>query len=572
MGCREIPPNDHSGDDAAVTGTPFSRRDFLAGGISAATAVMLAKRARLGRAGHKLIQKAASVAPAGSSLSSIKHVVFLMQENRSFDNYFGAMGGVNGFTNFDPSSPIWNQSWPGSGHDPTLAPFHLDPETQLAECTYDLSHAWTAQHSCWDNGAMDAFVSTHTSGLYEGDVGTYGADMGTLTMGYYEGADIPFYWDLAQKFTICDNYFCSVLGPTHPNRLMQLTGSLDPAGTHGGPVLVTNSDVSFEFTCSWKTMPELLTDNGVSWRFYNPHGSNYQPRIGSSGEWISNNMMLYFEQFEKSVADPVTYKNAFGYFGPIVNGGLTSSFGLNDFERDVKRGTLPQVSWIIAPDGYDEHPPAPPVLGEWFSAKIIEALMSNKDVWASTVLFIMYDENDGWFDHVPPPNAPSGTSGEYLTASPLPSSAGGVTGPIGLGFRVPMLVVSPFSVSSLGAGTGSSGWVCSDLFDHTSQLKFIEKIFLSPGTIMGTGGLNMSNWRYDTVGDLTSALPLISNPETKKPKLLRTSSSISSPPINGECSSGQLLELDLPNPMPYPVPSPQVAPSAGSQTFTPTPA
>jgi phospholipase C len=547
----------------------FGRREFLAGGIGAAATIAMARREHLRRVGHELVKQAASVEPAGSSLSSIKHVVFLMQENRSFDNYFGAMGGVNGFNNFDGSSPVWNQSWPGSGHDSTLMPFHLNPDNQ-GECTYDLSHAWTAQHSCWDNGAMDAFVSTHTSGLYEGDVGSYNADMGTLTMGYYEENDIPFYWDLAQKFTVCDNYFCSVLGPTHPNRLMQVSGSLDPSGSAGGPILVTNSDSALQFSCSWKTMPELLTENGISWKFYNPHGPLYQPASSPGGLWVSDNILLYFKQFEKAAADPTTFKNAFRQYGPLVAGGLTSPTGMNDFLRDARSGRLPQVSWVIPPDGYDEHPPAPPVLGEWFTSKVIKALMSNKKTWASTVLFIMYDENDGWFDHVAPTTAPSGTPGEHVTVDPLPSSAGGVAGPIGLGFRVPMIVVSPFSVSSIGAGTGSSGWVCSDLFDHTSQLKFIEKVFLSPGTIMGTGGLNMSQWRYDTVGDLTSALPLISSPVTKKPKLLPTSPSENVSPVSN-CSVGELLESSPKNPTPYPVPSPQVAPTTGSQSFTPTP-
>ena len=153
---------------------------------------------------------------------------------------------------------------------------------------------------------------------------------------------------------------------------------------------------------------------------------------------------------------------------------------------------------------------------------------------------------------------------------PLPASAGGIAGPIGLGVRVPMLVVSPFSVSSLGAGTGSSGWVCSDTFDHTSQLKFIEKVFLSPGTIMGTGGLEMSPWRYKTVGDLTSALPNIKTPVSKKPKLVRTSPSVKSAPVGTECLADQLVELN-PLTSPYPIPSPQTMPTQGPQTFTPTP-
>ena len=133
-------------------------------------------------------------------------------------------------------------------------------------------------------------------------------------------------------------------------------------------------------------------------------------------------------------------------------GGLTKT-GPDDFAKDVKNDTLPQVSWIMSPDSYDEHPPAPAALGEWYTQQVLDTLLSNPKVWASTVLFIMYDENDGFFDHVPPPTPPAGTAGEYLTVDPLPATASGVSGPIGLGVRVPMIVVSPFS---------AGGYVCSD--------------------------------------------------------------------------------------------------------------
>jgi phospholipase C len=536
----------------------YSRREFLAGAVGTASALALARSGLAGLSGRELIEAAARVKPAGSRLSSIKHVVFLMQENRSFDHYYGAMGGVNGF---DTSSSAYAQTWPG-GTDPTLLPYHLDTETQMAECTFDLSHSWPAEHASWNGGKMDSFVSTHTSTDYEGA-------LGTMTMGYYENTDIPFYWDLAQRFTICDNYFCSVLGPTHPNRIMQMTGTIDPAGVAGGPILVTSSDNALEFTCSWKTMPELLTENDISWRVYNPFGTGYIPGPENLSMEVCKNVLMYFEQY----SDPQSglYQSAFGHYGPNVKGGFTDGVGPNDFLGDVKLGTLPSVSWIIPPVGYDEHPPAPPALGEWYTSEVIRTLMSNEEIWASTVLFIMYDENDGWFDHVRPPTSPAGTAGEYLTVDPLPATAGGIAGPIGLGVRVPMLVVSPFSVSALGAGTGTSGWVCPEVFDHTSQLKFLEKVFLSPGTIMGTGGLEMSDWRYNTVGDLTSALPNIKSPVSKKPKLAPTSPNLKAPPIGTECLPDQLIELNPIPTSPYPIPSPQVMPTQGPQTFTTTP-
>jgi phospholipase C len=535
----------------------FSRREFLAGAVGTAGALALGRSAHLGDAGRRLIEEAASVKRAGSHLSSIKHVVFLMHENRSFDHYYGAMGGVNGF---NASSAAFAQDWPG-GTDPTLLPFHMDTGSEIAECTFDLDHSWQAEHASWNNGKMDSFVSTHTSPNYEGSYGTN-------TMGYYENTDIPFYWDLAQKFTICDNYFCSVLGPTHPNRIMQTTGTIDPAGVAGGPILVTSSDNALEFTCSWKTMPELLDENDISWKVYNPYGPGYIPGPDNLSMEICKNTLMYFENYQ----DPSSglYQRAFGYYGPNVKGGFTAGAGPNDFLGDIKLGTLPAVSWIVPPVGYDEHPPAPPALGEWYTAQVIKALMSNKDVWASTVLFIMYDENDGFFDHVSPPTAPAGTAGEYLTANPLPVEAGGIVGPIGMGVRVPMLVVSPFSVSAKGAGTGTSGWVCNEVFDHTSQLKFLEKVFLSPGTIMGTGGLEMSQWRYNTTGDLTAALPNIKTPVAKQPKLAPTSQNIKKAPVGTECLADQLVELN-PYPIaPVPVPSPQVPPTQGPQTFVPT--
>jgi len=505
-------------------------------------------RSKLLKVTEDTVRAAAAVPAAGSDLGAVEHVVFLMHENRSFDHYFGALGGVDGF---NTKSPAFAQAWPKGTHA-TLLPFHLDPATAMAECTYDLSHSWQAEHASWNNGAMNRFVSTHTSSAYEGP------ELGTLTMGYYGSADLPFYYALAKHFTICDRYFCSVLGPTHPNRLLQMTGTLDPAGTAGGPILVTNSniltatDLAPEFTCSWTTMPEVLTDAGVNWKVYNPYGPNYQ-----AGKPLSmltcKNVLMYFHQYQQSV-NPRLYQNAFGYYGPnvpVADSGLTAPGGPNNFATDVKNNTLPAVSWIIPPDGYDEHPPAPPALGEWYTSQILQTLLSNPKVWASTVLFIMYDENDGFFDHVKPPTAPSGAAGEYVTAA---SSAATYTGPVGLGVRVPMLVVSPFS---------AGGWVCSDTFDHTSQLQFLAERF-------GVTVPNVSTWRQMTVGNLTTTLPTLTAPVTSKPTLPATSSNIKTPPIGGECTSGQLLELNSKT-KPYPIPKTQKQPTQEVGTLKRTP-
>jgi phospholipase C len=510
----------------------FSRRQVLAGGVAGATSLGLARVGHVRATGRDSIRRALASPAAGSDLGAVKHVVFLMQENRSFDHYFGTMAGVTGYDDTD-NRGAFTQAWPG-GQQPDLLPFHMNTKTQQAECTYDLDHSWGSEHLSWDNGSMGAFVATHTSSAYEGA-------LGVNTMGYYKKGDIPFYYDLAKKFTICDRYHCSVLGPTHPNRMMAISGTIDPAGAAGGPILVTGSDQgALQGTCSWQTMPEVLQDAGVTWKTYNPYGSNYQP---GSSYFVSKNMLLYFEQYLEDTSSPL-YQNAFSYCGTNVSGGLTGGTGPDDFALDVANGTLPQVSWIISPDTYDEHPPAPAALGEWYTQQVLDTLLSNPEVWASTVLFIMYDENDGFFDHVPPPVPPSGTPGEYLTVSPLLASASGVQGPIGLGVRVPMLVVSPFS---------AGGHIVSDVFDHTSQLRFLETLF-------GVTAPNISSWRRSVTGDLTSTLTSYAKPVTKTPKLPLTSDSITAAPIGTECNDAQLLELN-PTTAPFKIPKHQTIPT-----------
>ena len=529
----------------------ISRRQLLAGGVAGATAIGLARAGQVRATGHETVQRPLASPAAGSDLGAVKHVVFLMQENRSFDHYFGTMGGVRGFDDTTNRS-AFSQAWPG-GTQSELLPFRLNSKKQPVQCTNDLDHGWPAEHSSWDAGTMGAFVSTHTSSEYEGD-------LGIDTMGYYEKADLPFYYDLAEKFTICDNYHCSVLGPTHPNRLMSLSGTIDPAGVAGGPVLVTNDSLTaFQGTCSWTTMPEVLQEAGVSWKAYNPYGSLYQP---GSPAFLNKNVLLYFEQHVSDPSSPL-YQNAFNYYGPTVTGGLTSPGGPNDFASDVANGTLPQVSWIMTPDEYDEHPPSPPALGEWFTQQVLDTLLSNPEVWASTVLFIMYDENDGFFDHVSPPTSPAGTTGEYLTVDPLPASANGIDGPIGLGVRVPLLVVSPFS---------AGGYVCSDVFDHTSQLRFLESLF-------GVTAPNISSWRRSVTGDLTSTLPVLDAPVTKAPRLVLTSDSTTTAPIgpltggvDGECTAGELIELDQNPPVtPFTVAKHQKIPTQTANRLKPTP-
>jgi len=505
-----------------------TRREVLVAGMAGAFSLALAA------CGGDTARKAAGIAPAGSDLGAVEHVVFLMNENRSFDHYFGSYKGVRGFDDHSSGSlGVFSQSWPG-GAATELLPFHLDTANSDAECTFDLSHEWSAQHMCWNGGTLDRFVATHTMAQFEGP------QNGVLTMGYYTRSDLEFWYALADAFTIADGYHCSVMGPTHPNRLHALSGTLDPEGHEGGPVIITNSSPSAIGSASWRSMPEELESKGISWKVYNPPGIGYQPSSPLSIA-ISDNILLYFK---RHVQDPSSslYKKAFGPIFP------------RDFARDVANDTLPQVSWITPPLGFDEHPPAPPAAGMWFTHQVLSALVSNPKTWSKTVLFIMYDENDGFFDHVAPPVAPAGTPGEYLTVDPLPSPAQDVAGPIGLGFRVPLLVVSPFS---------RGGYVCSDTFDHTSQLRFLETRF-------GVKAPNISAWRRSVTGDLTSTLHL-GTPDASVPPLPVTHGR-SEVSVTSECQASQLIELDVTNPVPYPVPANQSMPSQEPGSAVPVPA
>jgi phospholipase C len=502
----------------------------LAGGLGGAAAALLAA------CGGGTVRQAASVPAAGSDLGAVEHVVFLMLENRSFDHYFGSYKGVRGFDDHPAGGPgVFGQPWPagsGAAHASTLLPFHLDTLTSNAECTFDLSHEWDAQHACWNGGQMDAFVSTHTSTAFEGP------GNGVLTMGYYARPDIDFYYALADAFTLCDGYHCSVLGPTHPNRVFALSGSLGPDGRRGGPVLITNGSASAQFSVSWTTMPERLSAKGVSWKSYNGKGPAYRPNSGVDMA-VSNNPLLYFSQYRDPSSE--LFKRAFNPVYP------------DDFARDVANGTLPQVSWLMPWVGNDEHPPAPPAVGMAFSHEILTTLVSNAEIWSKTVLFITYDENDGFFDHVTPPTAPTGTPGEYLTVDPLPADAHGVAGPIGLGFRVPMLVVSPFS---------RGGYICSDTFDHSSQLRFLETRF-------GVSAPNISAWRRTNTGDLTTALH-VTSPDHSVPSL-PTTLGRRDPRLSRECAATDLAELNTSNPPPYPIPANQQMPTQEPGVTRPVP-
>jgi phospholipase C len=496
----------------------FTRRELLK--LGAATAVAEMASFGLHGCGGRAATSPSPVPFVCSKISDVEHVVILIQENRSFDHYFGSYRGVRGFS--DPSM-AFQQPDPSNTTTPpvgAILPFHLDTSTTNAACTHDISHDWVPQHQSWNNGAMDGFVSSRLS-INPNDA--------VLSMGYYNRVDIPYYYALADGFTICDNFFCSVMGPTDPNRLYTVAASLDPDGKNGGPILQTivanRSD--FYGRLTYTTMPEQLQARGISWKVYS------SPDETVLGGILSDNVLSYFKNFQDPAA--ALHQNAFGPQFPV------------DFLADLATGNLPQVSWIIGSILTSDHPPSPSIFGENILSLVVGALTANPALWAKTLFIVTYDENGGFFDHVPPMTAPPGTPGEYVTATAVPDAtvigSPAITGPIGLGFRVPTLIISPFS---------RGGFVSSDLFDHTSVLRFLETRF-------GAEVPNLSAWRRAAVGDLTSALNF-QKPDQSIPNLPSTLPAVQQ--VIQQCVA------NLAGTTSYAVPTAQTVPTQESGTAT----
>ncbi|MGW1005598.1 phosphocholine-specific phospholipase C [Streptomyces sp. NPDC002520] len=421
------------------------------------------------------IQRAAAL-PAHhrtGSVQDVEHVVVLMQENRSFDHYFGSLRGVRGFGDPRPVTQNGRSVWKQSDGTKDILPFHPDADDLGLAFIQDLPHGWNDGHTAFNGGKYDKWVPAKSS----------------TTMAYLTRDDIPFHYALADAFTICDAYHCSFIGSTDPNRYYMWTGFTGNDGKGGGPVL-GNDEKGY----SWTTYPERLERAGVSWKIYQDVGDG----LDAAGGWgwindayrgnYGDNSLLYFNQYRNAKPGDPLYDKA--------RTGTDARKGEGFFDRlktDVKAGTLPQVSWIVAPEAFTEHPNWPANYGAWYVAQVLDALTSNPDVWGKTALFITYDENDGFFDHVIPPYPPASAAQGKSTVDPaLDLYKGDIShsaGPYGLGQRVPMLVVSPWS---------RGGYVCSETLDHTSIIRFIEGRF-------GVQEPNISPWRRAVCGDLTSA-------------------------------------------------------------------
>ncbi|MFG2298932.1 phosphocholine-specific phospholipase C [Streptomyces sp. NPDC048603] len=422
------------------------------------------------------IARAAAIQAQGTTgtIQDVEHIVVLMQENRSFDQYFGTMKGVRGFG--DPR-PVLQDNGKSVFHQSNgtkdILPFHPQVNDLGMQFVEGLNHDWAGGHQAYNNGKYDKWVPAKTA----------------TTMAYMTRNDIPFHYALADAFTVCDAYHCSFIGATDPNRYYMWTGYTGNDGTGGGPVL-GNQEAGY----GWKTYPERLETAGISWKVYQDIGDG----LNAAGSWgwindafrgnYGDNSLLYFNNYRNAQPGSPLYEKA--------RTGTNAKAGDGLFDRlraDVAAGTLPQVSWIAAPEAFSEHPNWPVNFGAWYISQVLDALTSNPDVWAKTAFFITYDENDGFFDHVVPPYPPAssawGLSTADVTGDLYKGSSGYAAGPYGLGPRVPMIVVSPWS---------KGGYVCSETFDHTSVIRFMEKRF-------GVSEPNISPWRRAICGDLTSA-------------------------------------------------------------------
>jgi phospholipase C len=455
------------------------------------------------------------------TIQDVEHVVILMQENRSFDHYFGTLPGVRGFADrLTIPLPEGRSVWQQQGQGRVILPYHLDSRKGNAQRVHDTPHSWADTHAAWDSGRLSAWPTYKTP----------------TSMGYYERNEVPFQFALANTFTLCDAYHCSLLGGTTPNRLFLWTGTNGPTGSNVAAVVNEWYDPGPpEEGYDWTTYAERLEDTGVSWKVYqylpdnygdNAHGGFRQYRAASVK--VGNPA-----QPPADFTDFVVYREELDAVAPLYKGNGNTMPAANSsdletmfesFRRDVRQGKLPQVSWLVAPAEYSEHPgPSSPVQGGWYTQEVLNALTENPEVWSKTVLLVNYDENDGFFDHVPPPTPPSlradGTLAGKSTvdfdaevfqhkappgSKEQPAPDGRVYGP---GPRVPMFVISPWS---------RGGWVNSQVFDHTSVLQFLEKRF-------NVREPNISPWRRAVCGDLTSAFNFVNPNQEMLPPLQTTS-------------------------------------------------
>ncbi|MFT3756691.1 MAG: phospholipase C, phosphocholine-specific [Pseudoxanthomonas sp.] len=461
--------------------TDPTRRRLLKTGLAASAAGLLPPS----------IARAIAIPPAvrSGTLEDLQHIVILMQENRAFDHYFGTLAGVRGFGDrFPPPAPplpglaprtVWLQ--PSADGRQRIAPFPLRTAEHFGYMRVEgTHHTWPDAQRAWDHGRM----------------GQWPAAKLDHAMAHYERADLPFQFALAEAFTLCDAYHCSMQAGTNPNRLFQWTGHNDPLAQAGGPAIANSHDDFAENggwpePYRWPSYVEALQRAGVSWQVYQDMDDNF-----------TDNPLAGFAAFHAA------WRGEPGH-DPELRARGVSTRTLAQLREDALAGRLPAVSFIIADAAGSEHPsPSSPAQGADYTARVLDALTADPQVWQRTALILNFDENDGFFDHIPPPAPPSvdpaaptgwagtsnvSTTGEYhLHPAPgdeeldPPELRGR---PYGLGPRVPAYLISPWS---------RGGWVDSRVYDHTSVLRLIERRF-------GVAVAGLSLWRRAVCCDLSEA-------------------------------------------------------------------
>lgn len=457
-------------------------------------------------------QRVMAAPPPDGGLDSVGHVVIFMQENRSFDHYFGTMKGVRGFGD---TTALRRRSGTGTvleqprGTDPMLAdqptvlPFLARDAVNLnnknIEYLASLPHSWGDGAAAVARGWYDQWVPAKGAGCMAG----------------YDRRDIAFQFELAEKFTVCDSYFCSITAGTSPNRNYLVSGH---SGYEPGTRRRAVDNAAYHPDhpgYEWPTYPERLSAGGVSWRVlqewdnFTDNNLEYfvtfkKVERAALGKLPAGMRFTTMEQFYAEVRDPGTTATrrqqlldaldaAVAELTPAdrelferaLRRGPTGSLA-QQFREAVQGGTLPKVTYLVASPEDCEHPAvSSPAESSNIVYDILQVLGDHPDTWRKTVFLLNYDEFDGYFDHVPPPRPPAELADEYYQGHPM-----------GLGPRVPMIVVSPWSFG---------GWVCSEVFDHTSVIKLLE-------TWTGVPSQEITGWRRDTVGDLTAALNLTGEP------------------------------------------------------------
>lgn len=526
-----------------------SRRDFLK------KAAILSGAAGMTSVLPTAIQRALAIQAApGTTFYDAEHIVFLMQENRSFDHLFGMMKGVRGFN--DPRAkvlPGGNKVWiqyDKEGH--AFVPFHIDIHQTKVTWQGGLPHGWPDQGNARNHGKYDRWIPEKTH----------------MALGHYDRGDVPFYYALADAFTICDHYFCSSLTGTTPNRLFYWTGNIRSGLTAEGHPAIHNSMAESRDNAfvDWTTFPELLEDAGISWKIYqnelwtpNLPGKGVDYWLGNYGdnsiEYVSRHrvkLSAYFRkhgdhtvdpplsaeevqarydrlsQREKNLVDkafqtnidpdgdylrlePFTFTDDHGQQQTID---IPRNDIFRQFRSDVEQGKLPTVSWLAAPQAFSDHT-STPLYGTWYVSEVLDILTKNPEVWKKTIFILNYDENDGYFDHLPPftvPDPRRTDCGKVTEGIDVASDFEWEWGvPIGLGYRVPMIVASPWS---------KGGYVNSQVFDHTSTLMFLER-FLARKAGKSLHVENISSWRRAICGDLTSVFRPYNGEQYPLPEFLR---------------------------------------------------